>query len=194
MKRGLLFAALIACVAVAVGMTVSTSDSMSDTDIATFPDGTFMSAHIKDITFYNSSKKNCWFRITGAEWIFRNGTIVFNSTDEIKVETQRNLKGSVWVCTKYGWNPLGGKAEYYKDRGYCYITSLKYGEAKIPASKLVRGEEYTLIVELIDTYYILDKEEERAYWIKIDDPDTFDRVEILGYGPISRSHFRIIIN
>jgi len=187
MKRMLLFAALIACVAVAIGVSTSTDD------VVVGPEGTFMSAHTKDITFYNSSKKNCWFRITGAEWIFWNGTIVFNSTDEIKVETQRNLYGSVWVCTKYGWNPLEGEEEYYKDRGYCYITSLKYGEAKIPASKLVRGEEYTLIVELIDTSYVLKYEEERAYWMKIDDPDTFDRVEIFGYGPILKRPFKIVV-
>ncbi len=189
MKRMLLFTALIACIAIAIGMSTSTDD------IALGPDGTFMSAHTKDITFYNSSKKNCWFRITGAKWIFGNGTIVFNSTDEIKVETQRDLKGSVWVCTKHGWNPLGDEGEYLKDRGYCYITSLKYGEAKIPASKFAPGEEYTLIVELIDTSYVFKYEEDkdRAHWMKIDDPDTFDRVEIFGYGPISKRPFSIVI-
>lgn len=190
MKRVLVFVILTACIAVAVGMTVSTSSK----DVVTFPDGKFKSAHAKDVTFYNSSKKNCWFRVTGAE-IFWNGTIVFNSTDEIKVETQRDLKGSIWICTKYGWNPLGGEEEYRKDRGYCYITSLKYGEAAIPASKLVPGEKYTLIVELIDTSNILRYEDDsnRACWIKIDDPDTFDRVEIFGYGPISKTPFEIVV-
>lgn len=189
MKWILVSIALIACIAVAVGVAMNTGD----TDITAFPDGTFISAYAKDVTFYNSSKKNCWFRITGDEWVFWNGTIVFNSTGEIKVETHRNLYGSVWVCTKYGWNPLGGEVEYRKDRGYCYIASLKYGEAAIPVSKLVPGEKYTLIVELIDTSYILDKEEERAYWIKIDDPETYDRVEIFGYGPIMKIPFEIII-
>ncbi|WP_456468532.1 hypothetical protein [Archaeoglobus sp.] len=48
-------------------------------------------------------------------------------------------------------------------------------------------------MELIDTSYVLKYEEERAYWIKIDDPDTFDRVEILGYGPISKRPFKIAV-
>ena len=59
------------------------------------------------------------------------------------------------------------------DSGYCYITSLKYGKVKIPAAKLIPGEEYILL----DSSYLF-KNMERLHWIKIDDIDTFDRFEV----------------
>ena len=196
MRKSLLLVGLVICIGVTTAIAVSISTSAKDdNDIVLSPGGTFVGAYAKDITFYNNSAKNCWFRISGAEWIYSNGTIMFKRASDVEINTPRDLKGTVWICTKRGWNPLGGKFEYYKDRGYCYITSLKYGKAEIPAAKLIPGEEYVLIVELIDSSYLFNYEDKagRDHWIKIDDSDTFDRVEVFGYGPISKVHFKIVV-
>ncbi|RLI81391.1 hypothetical protein DRP04_06265 [Archaeoglobales archaeon] len=197
MRKSLLLVGLviyIGVVAAAIAVSISTS-AKDDNDIILSPDGEFVSAYAKDITFYNSSAKNCWFRISGAEWIYSNGTILFKRISDIEINTPRDLKGTVWICTKKGWNPLGGEIEYYKDRGYCYITSLKYGKAEISAAKLIPGEEYVLIIELIDTSNLFRYEDNpgRDHWIKIDDTGTFDRVEVFGYGPISKVGFKIVV-
>ena len=193
MKKWMFMGAVI-CTAMLVVLTVNASSNTENNDIILSPGGTFIAAHAKDITFYNGSAKNCWFRISGADWIYSNGTILFKRTSDIVIQAPRDLKGTVWICTKRGWNPLGCRTEYYKDSGYCYITSLKYGKAEIPAAKLIPEEEYTLIVELLDSSYLFRYENtERDHWIKIDDPDTFDRVEVFGYGPIQRVQFKIVI-
>ncbi len=193
MRKLLLFMGLVICIGLAA--IVVNAFTSADNDIVLSPSGTFVCAHAKDITFYNSSAKNCWFRISGADRIYSNGTIMFKRASDIEINIPRDLKGTVWICTKRGWNPLGGKIEYYKDRGYCYITSLKYGKAEIPAAKLIPGEEYVLIVELIDSSYLFNYEDKpgRDHWIKIDDTDTFDRVEIFGYGPILKTSFKIVV-
>ena len=194
MKKKILIG-LIICIGFVGVVAVGVSTDSKNSDIILNPDGGFFAAHAKDITFYNKSKKNCWFRISGDDWIYYNGTIVFNRASDITVETQRKLYGSVWICTKVGWNPLGRETEYYKDRGYCYITSLKYGKAEIPAAKFVPGEEYIMIVELIDSSYIFNYADKagRDHWININDPATFDRVEVFGYGPVNKIPFKIVI-
>ena len=193
MIKSLLLVGLVICIGVAV-IAINASTSAESNDVVLSPDGTFVCAHAKDITFYNKSAKNCWFRISGADWIYSNGTIVFKRTSDIEINTPRKLYGTVWICTKGGWNPLGGEVEYYKDRGYCYITSLKYGKAEIPAAKLIPGEEYVLIVELIDSSYLFKYEDtSRDHWIKTDDTNTFDRVEVFGYGPIQKTPFKIVV-
>ena len=173
----LILGVLLATATIALALS---NTNENESGIVLGPSGNFIAAHGKDITFYNASKINCWFRLKGADWIYYNGTIVFKRTSDIVIETA-NLKGTVWICTYYGWNPLKGKVEYYKDEGYCYITSLKYGKATIPAAKLVPGVKYTLRVQLIDTTSILSKED-KSYWIDISDPSTFDRVEIYSFG------------
>ena len=184
----LILGVLLATATIALALS---NTNENESGIVLGPSGNFIAAHGKDITFYNASKINCWFRLKGADWIYYNGTIVFKRTSDIVIETA-NLKGTVWICTYYGWNPLKGKVEYYKDEGYCYITSLKYGKATIPAAKLVPGVKYTLRVQLIDSTSILNKED-KSYWIDISDPSTFDRVEIYGFGPIGRTTFHIIV-
>ncbi len=194
MKKEVLIG-LVICIGLVGVVAVGVSTDSKNSDIILNPNGGFFAAHAKDITFYNKSKRNCWFRISGADWIYDNGTIVFNRASDITVEAQRNLKGSIWICTKRGWNPLGRETEYYKDEGYCYITSLKYGEAEIPAAKFVPGVDYILIVELIDSSYIFNYADKagRDHWININDPDTFDRVEVFEYGPLKRIPFKIVI-
>lgn len=183
------FVSLIVCIGIVTAIAIATSAESSN-DVVLSSRGTFVGAHAKDITFYNKSSKNCWFKISGANWIYSNGTITFKRASDIEITTQRDLKGSVWICTKRGWNPL--EEEYYKDRGYCYIASLKYGKAEIPAAKLTPGEEYIVIVGVTySSSKILD--DSKINWIKIDDPDTFDRVEIFGYGPLQRMHFKLVV-
>lgn len=197
MKKEILIG-LIICIGFVGVVAVGVSTDSKNSDIILSPDGGFFAAHAKDITFYNKSKMYCWFRISGDDWIYYNGTIVFNRASDITVETQKELFGSVWICTKRGWNPMGGETEYHKDRGYCYIIPLEYGKAKIPAAKFVPGEEYIMIVELIDSSYVYYYYTDKAggdYWIKINinDPATFDRVEVFGYGPINKIPFKIVI-
>lgn len=188
----LILGVLLATATIALALS---NTNENESGIVLGPSGNFIAAHGKDITFYNASKINCWFRLKGADWIYYNGTIVFKRTSDIVIETARDLKGTVWICTYYGWNPLKGKVEYYKDEGYCYITSLKYGKATIPAAKLVPGVKYTLRVQLIDSSWIFKHENDntRSCWIDISDPSTFDRVEIYGFGPIGRTTFHIIV-
>ncbi|WP_457548594.1 hypothetical protein [Archaeoglobus sp.] len=192
MRNLSLLVGLVVCIGLATAIAVNASTNSENNDIVLSPSGMFIGAHAKDITFYNSNAKNCWFRISGADWIYSNGTIMFKRTSDIKITTQRDLKGTVWICTKRGWNPLGDQSEYYKDRGYCYITSLRYGEAKIPAAKLIPGEEYVIIVGVTyySSYILTDS---KITWIKTDDTDTFDRVEIFGYGPIPKVPFKIVV-
>ncbi len=178
---------MVACIG---AMVVIAAGKDAGSGITTWPDGTFESAYAKEITFYNDTHKTCWFRISGAKWVYWNGTIVFNRTSDIEITTQRDLKGSVWICTRFGWNPL--KGDYYNNNGYCYITSLKYGSVSIPAAKFTPGEEYVIIIGLIDTSYMF-KYKDRFVWIDISDPETFDRVEIFGYGAISKIPFKIIV-
>ena len=187
----LILGVLLATATIALALS---NTNENESGIVLGPSGNFIAAHGKDITFYNASKINCWFRLKGADWIYYNGTIVFKRTSDIVIETA-NLKGTVWICTYYGWNPLKGKVEYYKDEGYCYITSLKYGKATIPAAKLVPGVKYTLRVQLIDSSWIFKYENDntRSCWIDISDPSTFDRVEIYSFGPIDRTTFHIIV-
>ncbi len=193
MKKVILLVILVTCIGVTTAMTVGSFTNTENSSVILSPVGTFLGAHAKDITFYNSSARNCWFRISGADWVYSNGTIMFKRASDIEVTTQRDLKGSVWVCTKRGWNPLkNDEFEYYKSEGYCYITSLKYGKAEIPAAKLVPGEEYVLIVGITySSYNILT--DSKITWIKIDDTNTFDRVEVFGYGAISLVPFKIIV-
>uniref|UniRef100_A0A7C4W2V2 Uncharacterized protein n=1 Tax=Geoglobus ahangari TaxID=113653 RepID=A0A7C4W2V2_9EURY len=194
MRKEVLFGLFI-CIGLISVVAVGVSKDSRDSDIILDMDSGFFAAHAKEITFYKSSKRNCWFTISGDDWVYYNGTIVFNRASNIVIQTHRDLKGSVWVCTKIGWNPLGGEIEYIKDRGYCYITSLSSGKAEIPAAKFVPDVEYILIVELIDSSYIFQYADDpkRDYWININDPNTFDRVEVFGYGPLNKIPFKIVV-
>ena len=51
-----------------------------------------------------------------------------------------------------------------------------------------------MIVELIDSSYIFKYADTgRDHWININDPATFDRVEVFGYGPVNKIPFKIVI-
>ncbi len=191
MKKLIMILSLVTLCALSLGITTAGNKS----DYLYGPDGDLIAAHAKDITFYNKTHKLAYFTISGADWIYTNGTIFFKRTSEIIIKTDRNVKGSVWICTYNGWNPLKGEAEYYNDRGYCYITSIKYGKAEIPAAKLVPGKKYVIMVGLYDSSYVFKYEGDKDHnvWIRTNDPNTFDRVEIYGYGPIERVPFVIVV-
>lgn len=191
MKKWTIVTACLICgILAALAASVSAE---SRSDIIVDSTGAFIAANAKDITFYNKTLRNAWFRISNHNWIYWNGTITFKRATDITVTTQRELKGTVWICTKVGWNILMG--DYTRDSGYCYITSFNSGVATIPAAKLTPGVEYTMVVQLIDSsnIYQYEKTRGRDVWIKIDDPETFDRVEIFGYGPINMVPFKIVV-
>ena len=72
-----MFISVVMCTAMLVVLTVNASSNTENNDMILSLGGTFIATHAKDITFYNGSAKNCWFRISGADWIYSNGTILF---------------------------------------------------------------------------------------------------------------------
>ena len=63
----LILGVLLATATIALALS---NTNENESGIVLGPSGNFIAAHGKDITFYNASKINCWFRLKGADWIY----------------------------------------------------------------------------------------------------------------------------